>query len=831
MNIRFLFREIIHSRSQALVFIFCVMLSLVSIVAVNSFRRDVNESIIHDARQLHGGDVIIHSHHSFSAPLNDEFAELSKELGVSVIKTWEFYSVARRVDGEDSLLSNIKAVEKKYPHYGHVSLLSSRKFDEVLQPGKAIVGKSLLERLGLQVGDSLLLGDISLQIVDVITVESMRPVDFFNFGPRILVCADDLNKMGLVSSGSRVHYGALLKTSNDTQMEVVAKRLQGIAVISQERVTTYKSASSRIKRFFDNLLFFLSLVSVFTLLLAGIGMQSSLGALLRRKQKSFAIMRSLGATSWFLMSHYMVIVLLLSAIGCGLGIIGGALFEKSFILLFSGLLPDDIVLGISFQGIIENIIVGLLVVSFFTYIPLQGIRDVKPAKIFNKEGNHRSISYENFVAVGCGILLLGGLFVRQLDDVQTGLYFVAGVLGLIFIVFVLATLILKLLAKLNIPFLVLRQALRSLVRPGNATRPVIVTLASALAVLLSLYLIQYNLHATYISSYPADAPNLFCLDIQKHQKQQFLELVGEDTQLFPVIRARLIAINGKKIDRKVATIKRGDNLAREFNLTYRDELLVDEVLKAGDSLFGDVAKKRGVVSVSVLDSVAKMGEMAVGDLLDFNIQGVPLQAVVGSIRSRTQSMLYPFFYFVFQTADLQAAPQTFFGALKVSSGELSELENKIVNTFGNISTINVSETAAELGNLMEKLAVIVNFFASFSILAGGLILVGSILATRMERMREAVYYKVLGGGRIFILKVFFVENTLLAFFSSSCGMVVAQLGSWIVCRFFLKLEYSPVWSATLLMFLCTAILLCSLGLVSSMSIINRKPMQFLSEQG
>lgn len=831
MNIRFLFREIIHSRSQALVFIFCVMLSLVSIVAVNSFRRDVNESIIHDARQLHGGDVIIHSHHSFSAPLNDELTGLSKELGVSVIKTWEFYSVARRVDGEDSLLSNIKAVVKKYPHYGHVSLLSGRKFDELLRPGTAIVGKSLLERLDLQVGDSLLLGDISLQIVDVITVESMRPVDFFNFGPRILVCAEDLNKMGLVSSGSRVHYGALLKTSNDAQMEVVAKRLQGVAVIGQERVTTYKSASSRIKRFFDNLLFFLSLVSVFTLLLAGIGMQSSLGALLRRKQKSFAILRSLGATSWFLMSHYLVIVLLLSAIGCGLGIIGGALFEKSFILLFSGLLPDDIVLGISFQDIIENIIVGLLVVSFFTYIPLQGIRDVKPAKIFNKEGNHRSRSYENFVAVGCGILLLGGLFVRQLDDVQTGLYFVAGVLGLIFIIFVLATLILKILAKQNIPFLVLRQALRSLVRPGNATRPVIVTLASALAVLLSLYLIQYNLHATYISSYPVDAPNLFCLDIQKHQKQQFLELVGEDTQLFPVIRARLIAINGKRIDRKVATIKRGDNLAREFNLTYRDELLVDEVLKAGDSLFGDVPQKRGVVSVSVLDSVAKMGEMAVGDLLDFNIQGVPLQAVVGSIRSRTQSMLYPFFYFVFQTADLQAAPQTFFGALKVRSEELSELENKIVNTFGNISTINVSETAAELGNLMEKLAVIVNFFASFSILAGGLILVGSILATRMERMREAVYYKVLGGGRVFVLKVFFIENMLLAFFSSSCGMVVAELGSWIVCRFFLKLEYSPVWSATLLMFLFTAILLCSLGLVSSMSIINRKPMQFLSEQG
>lgn len=831
MNVRFMLREIVHSRSQVLIFIFCVMLSLISIVAINSFRRDVQQAILSDAKGLHGADIVIHSHHDFSSVLLDEIVAVKEEFDVSVIRTWEFYSVVRREDGADSLLCNIKAVEEGYPHYGSVDVASGRALSEVLRPGQVVVAESLLERLGLKLGDLVILGDAKLLVSDVIKLESMRPVDFVNFGPRILVTAEDLAQMGLIGKGSRVHFGALVKTADELQMEPVEKRLQKAGVIAQERITTYKNQSSRIKKFFDNLLFFLSLVSVFTLLLAGIGMQSSLGALLRRKQKSLAIMRSLGATGSFLLGHYLGIVLLITLVGCGLGILGGALFEKSFVLLFSGLLPDNIVLGISFWDVFESVVLGLLVVMFFTYLPLQEIREVRPAKIFRKDNMNRSRKSEAVVLLACGVILLSGLIIRQLEDIETGLYFVTGLVVLIFFLFLLATAVLAVLSKITISPLVYRQAIRSLMRPGNATRSIIVTLASAIAVLFSIYLVEMNLYGTYIASYPADAPNLFCLDIQKNQRQPFLDLVGEDTELFPVIRARLVTINAKKIERKEETIKRGDSLTREFNLTYREELLKDEVLESGASLFGDFKNGSNPVPVSVLDSVAELGDMQLGDILGFNIQGVPLNAVVSSIRSRTKSMLYPFFYFVFRTQDLQAAPQTFFGALTVEKAGLAQLENRIVNTFPNISPINVSETAAELGLLMQKLSRIVNFFASFSILAGGLILVSSILATRIARVREAVYYKVLGGGRSFVLKVFFMENLTLAFLSSCCGIVVAQLSSWLVCRFIFNLSYNPGLFSTLLVIIFTAVLLTSLGLLSSISIVNRKPVQFLSDQG
>ncbi len=830
MQFRFIFREIIHSRGQAWIFALCVALSLMSIVALNSFRRDIQHSLMDDARKLHGGDIIVRSHHPFTPLFDNELEAVFARSDVTGSRGWEFYSVARAPDKSGSLLSNIKAVDSDYPLYGTVSLRSGGNLKEVLQPGRAVVASTLLERLGLDVGDTILLGRISLEIVDVVTAEPQRPVDFFNFGPRILVSSLDLEKMGLVQQGSRVHFEALIKVDSDTSLGPLTKLLQQKSTPGQEQVLTYATAESRVKRFFDNLLFFLSLISVFTLLLAGIGMQSGLAALLRRKEKSVAILKSIGATGRFLVSHYMVLTLILSLIGCLLGILGGFLFKQSFASLFSGLLPTNITFSFTFVDFAEGIGLGLLVAAFFTFLPLSSILNISPVAIFRHEkwlGVSRT-GYYYFLL--CGSLLLFGLLVRQLDDFKIGLYFLGGFFLLIVCIGLLAHFFLLVLPQSRRVPLELRQAVRSLFRPGNATRSIMITLASALSVLLTIELVENDLHSTYISSYPQGAPNLFCLDIQKNQKDDFLLLLDENVELFPVVRARLTAINGEKISRERERKRRGDRLSREFNLTYRDTLLGDEQLLDGGQLFGGKpTADNGMVKVSVLDSIAEIGAMGLGDILTFNIQGLVLKAEISSIRSRSKSMLYPFFYFVFPEKYLQAAPQTFFAALHLKNSEISQYSNRIVNQFPNVSTINVSETAAELGRLMVKLSRVIDFFAIFSILAGGLILVSSILATRLARMEEGAYYKVLGGTPRFVLKVFFYENLILAFGSGICAIIVAQTVSWALCGFIFDISHNVNWSASFIALGIAVTLIVTLGLLTSLAIIHRKPVSFLHE--
>lgn len=831
MNLRFLLREMAHSRGQAAIFVLCVALSLVSIVAVSSFRRDVRAVVADDARSLHGGDIIIRSQAQYSPALAGELAALQRDDAVDLVRSWEFYSMARRADGEATLFSNILAVERGYPLYGTVELQSGRDFAEVLQPGRIVVGASLLSRLGVAVGDTLLLGDARLTIADVVARESLRPVDFFSFGPRIFVAADDLPGLNLIEQGSRVSHRTTIRLEEPGTAEQYAERLQDAAAEGRERIDTAATAGSRVKRFFDNLLSFLALVSVFTLLLAGIGMQSSLAALLRRKVKSFAIIRSLGATSSFLLRHYLALVVCLGLLGCGLGVLSGLLLKQSFAGLLGGLLPEKVSLAVRPGDVFEGMALGLAVVSFFTFLPLAATLEVRPAAIFRKEKTGGAKSSASRLLIALGLLLVAGLVMLQLEEVRTGLYFIGGMLGLIAVMTAAASMLLWIAGRLRPKALSLRQALRSLLRPGNATRAIVVTLASALAVLLSMYLVERNLRATYIDSYPADAPNLFCLDIQPDQRQGFLELVGGEAELFPVVRARLRAINGTGIDRQSESQKRGDSLAREFNLTYRETLLADEVLVEGDSLFGDKRPEGALPPVSLLDTVVEMGDMRIGDILDFSIQGVPLKAEVTSIRRHTRSMLYPYFYFVFPGQYLKAAPQTMFAALRVEEEEVAQLENRIVARYPNISPVNVGETAAEIGRVMEKLSGVVTFFAAFSLLAGALILVSSILATRMARMEEAVYYKILGAGTPFVLRVFLQENVLLALLAGGCGLLVGQFGSWAVCRYLLEIPYRPYWPACLALLAATAVLVVILGLLSSLNILRQKPARFLREQG
>ena len=169
-------------------------------------------------------------------------------------------------------------------------------------------------------------------------------------------------------------------------------------------------------------------------------------------------------------------------------------------------------------------------------------------------------------------------------DLRTGLFFVLGAILLVVLAALATEAALFGLRKWRVRSLALRQALRGLFRPRNATRPMIITLAISLAILFSIYLLEQNLDATFVRSYPPDAPNLFFLDIQPSQREEFARALGLPTEYYPVVQGRVTAINGRPVDPEKERRRRGDNLAREFALTYREHLLEDEVIAGEEPL-------------------------------------------------------------------------------------------------------------------------------------------------------------------------------------------------------------------------------------------------------
>jgi putative ABC transport system permease protein len=353
-------------------------------------------------------------------------------------------------------------------------------------------------------------------------------------------------------------------------------------------------------------------------------------------------------------------------------------------------------------------------------------------------------------------------------------------------------------------------------------------LTASLTVIFSIYQIEQNLDAAFIQSYPADAPNLFFLDILPAQMDRFSETLAMKVQYYPIIRARILTINGEKINRQKERQRRRDNLARTFNLTYRNYLLEDEKIVKGSRLHND---DWGDLQVSVMDTVAEIKDMKIGDRITFNIQGVPLQARISSIRTRTRESIRPFFYFVFPEKTLQEAPQTIFTAVNVPRNRIAAIQTKITANFPNISAIDVTETLKIFTQVMIKLSLIVRFFALFSMVAGILIILSSVLATRFARIREAVYYKILGAKSAFVAAVFTLENLFLGLVSAVLALVLSQTCSWIICSKVLEISYMPFMAESFFLIAATVLLIIVVGLLPSVSILRQKPVIFLRNQG
>ena len=733
----------------------------------------------------------------------------------------------RSPKNSNSLLAKLKIVQPGYPFYGKVKLKSGRDFKSVLAPGGIIVAQSLLDRLNLRVGGTLHIGSATLTIKDVVLQEPDQPVNLFSLGPRIFIAAADLQALDLVKKGSRVQYRCLIKVLDDNSVRPIADRLKMAADPDQERVETYRTAGSRIKRFFDNLFFFLSLISIFTLLLAGIGIQSALTAFLKEKEKTIAVMKTVGARSAFITRHYIFTLSILGLAGTLAGLVFSLFLQYALDILFKGLLPANISLSISWRALGEGLCLGVLVVGLFSFIPLHRLKDIKPIIIFRKErirhGTGLLIYLSAFLIFGFFLLLV----FWQVKEFKTALHFVLGVVMLIVATGLLTGVALFVLKRIRVRSLLIRQAIKGLFRPKNATRPILITLTASLGVIFGIYLIEQNLDANFIRSYPENAPNVFFLDIQPSQLADFRKTLGIATEFYPIIRAKIQSVNGERINRKQERQRRGDNLARTFNLTYRNHLLDDEVIAKGKSLF---RKDWSDLQVSILDTVDDIRQINIGDRITFKIQGVPLQARVSSIRSRTHESISPFFYFVFPEGALRDAPQTIFTGVRVAKQQISALQTKIVEKFPNISVIDTTELLTVFTAIVKKLSLIIRFFAAFSMAAGILIILSSILATRYARIQEAVYYKVLGAKSNFVAGVFTLENIVLGLVSAALALLISQIGAWLICLKVLHISYQPFVLESILLVVATVLLVVAVGLAPSISILRQKPVVFLREQ-
>jgi putative ABC transport system permease protein len=360
-----------------------------------------------------------------------------------------------------------------------------------------------------------------------------------------------------------------------------------------------------------------------------------------------------------------------------------------------------------------------------------------------------------------------------------------------------------------------------------------------LTVLFTIYLIERNLDATFVSAYPEDAPNIVLLDIQPDQRQEVREVLGSDIEFVPLIQARIKQINGVEVVRQEQAEPNqnrgpGPNepirLDAIFPITYRDTLAPSEKLVQGQALFS--SQEPGLAQVSITQAMLDVHPFVLGDRIQFEIQGVPLDAQITSIRAHDdeQEGFGPVFNFVLREQDLINAPQTIVTVTSMPEEQIPQFQNELVAAFPNITVINISAAIDTFAQLVGDITVVIRFFTIFSIVAGVLIILSSVLATRFARIQESVYFKVLGAKRRFVMRVFALENIFIGLLSAVLALFLSQLASWILITQIFELSYGAYWGSSFLLMLFAVVLVTTVGLLASISILRKKPITFLREQ-
>ena len=153
--------------------------------------------------------------------------------------------------------------------------------------------------------------------------------------------------------------------------------------------------------------------------------------------------------------------------------------------------------------------------------------------------------------------------------------------------------------------------------------------------------------------------------------------------------------------------------------------------------------------------------------------------------------------------------------------------------FGSLSIGHASSGVAARVTVAALLFMFGSFliygtgFAGASVLAGLVILAGSIAATRFRRVREAAIFKALGATRSVLLRSLAIEYLMLGLVAGCVGTAVGAGLAWAVLTLVLGIPWHAPLAVMLGLPAATAVLTVVVGVGALLGVIAEKPLAVL----
>jgi putative ABC transport system permease protein len=787
------FRDLRGGARRFRVFVACLALGVAAIAGVGSLGAAVRAGIAADARTLLGGDLELRQPYSEITPEQRDFLSSKARLSEVV----QMRTMARRLDNVQRRLVELKAVDQLYPLVGAVRLQPQVDLHEALtqQDGRwgAIAERGLFDRLGLRIGDEIVIGAVHYQLRAELKSEPDRGVQAF-FGPRVLVALDSLPATGLVQPGSLVYRHYRLAFADPAQAKNLADTLKQQFPDAAWRIRRLDEAAPGLQRFVTRTELYLALVALSALLVGGLGVAHAITAWLQTRTDTIATLKSLGAGRGLVFRVYTLQAGTFALLGIAVGLLVG------ISLPFLAALPLGERLGIHIPRMVYPAplvlasVFGVLTAALFTLAPLTRAAAIAPSMLFRDlvAAGAARVSPRALAGLTALVLLLAGLLIATAADRGLAMGFVAGALAAV-LTFRLAAAGMAWSARHapKLPNASWRLAIANLHRPGSATASIVLSLGLGVTVLTVVLLVEESLRSEIERTLPAAAPTFYFIDVQPEQRQEFRQLVtawpgasGYDE--VPMLRGRITRLNGVPADKVKVSPDSEWVLQGDRGITWAATPPKGIKLVKGEWWAPDYSG-RLLVSFDA-ESAAGLG-LRIGDAVTVNVLGRELTAEIANLREVDWSQLSVNFVMVFSPGVLQSAPQMALATVHVPPAQEDPLERAVSDRFANISAIRVEEALATLARILAGVGRAVQAVAAITLAAGLLVLAGVAAALRRRRIYEAVVLKVLGATRADLLKALALEHLLIGLATAAVAALLGAIAAYALLRLAMELPF------------------------------------------
>jgi putative ABC transport system permease protein len=793
--LRLAWKECLHNRIFSLFFALNLALGLFGLIAIDTFKTAIQRDLSERSKSILTADLSV----SAIRPLKPAEQTLLKTTlpQAKVSEEQTLYSMV--TSPLSTRLVDIQAIDERYPLYGNFELqragrVSSETPKTLLTKPEVWVYPEVLAQLGLHVGESLSIGRQRFTITDVILKDTGSSGIGFRFAPRVYIGQKWLEPTGLIQAGSRISYFRLYRFTGLDEENLAKQLRERLRGNPDLRVRTHREVSAELTRSLNNLNDYLGLVALVALFLASVGASYLFRSFILKRSREIAILQSLGMSPRGVRAVYVCQLLLLGALaslltlGLSLGLLP----------LLPRLLGDFVPVGLdlSLQWRPFALATGLgLGGSLFFCLPLLGhLQRLRPAELFRENARPTMRLSWHVLAYVPAIGLYVGLAIWQSRSFLIGSVVVVSFAAAGLILGVLAYGLLRGLDALTRQAaLPLRLAVRTLARQPVASVSSFLAIALALLLLTLIPQIRNGMLAD-LSYSEKTAPGLFLFDIQDEQVETLRAFLREQKtplqQVYPLVRASLERIKGEPVFSTAPsqgfTTRESDEddaiRTRRYTLSTRPGLLPSEELVAGKVFSGRYDWNKSLpAELSIDHELAKSLKVDLGDTLDFDLQGVPIQGKIVNLRKVKWTNFEPNFRVLVQPGVLDDAPKTWIGTVPPKPlAQKIALQQALVQAFPTLALVDVSSLIKQIISILQQIAAILQGMALIVLLAGFAVLYSIASYQARERIPDIALLKVLGSRFGLIRASIALEFALLTGLAASAGALAGLGTSWIL---------------------------------------------------